>query len=96
MSVGSAVMSPMIFEKSLSMAQNLHIQANKHIDDHYILVVDLAKLEWDWEKNGEPPKDNPAYYLRFMKTFHRMGGEVQYLTSDNKDFLLALYHELNK
>ena len=95
-SVGSAIMSPMIFEKTLSMAQNLHKQVKKHIDEHYILVVDLAKSEWDWEKNGEPPKENPAYYLRFMKTFHRMGGEVQYLTSDNRDFLLALYHELKK
>ena len=96
MSIGSAVMSPMIFEKSFSMAQNIHIQANKHIDEHYILVVDLEESEWDWEKNGEPPKDNPAYYLRFYKTFYRMGGEVQYLTADNRDFLLALHHELIK
>ena len=34
-SIGSAVMSPMIFEKSLSMAQNLAIQRGEHIDDHY-------------------------------------------------------------
>ena len=41
-SIGSAVMSPMIFEKSLSMAQNLAIQRGQHIDDHYIAIVDLA------------------------------------------------------
>jgi hypothetical protein len=95
MSVGSAVMSPMIFEKSLSMAQNMEIQQGRHIDNHYILVVDLAESDWDWEKDGEPPIDNPAYYLRYCKTFHRMGGEMHYLTADNRDFLLALYQHLN-
>jgi len=94
LSLGSAVMSPMIFEKSLSMAQNIEIQNKKHIDNHYILVVDLAESNWDWHKNGEPPADNPAYYLRYCKTFHRMGGEMHYLTADNRDFLLELYQVL--
>mgnify|MGYP002409752436 CR=1 FL=1 len=94
MSLGSAVMSPMIFEKSLSMAQNLAIQKNSHIDNHFILVVDLAKSDWDWENKGEPPMDDPAYYLRYCKTFNRMGGEMHYLTADNRDFLLELYHNL--
>lgn len=95
MSVGSAVMSPMIFEKSLSMSQNLKIQKGKLIRNHYILVVDLAESDWDWDKDGEPPMENPAYYLRYCKTFHRMGGEMHYLTADNRDFLLALYQKLN-
>jgi len=94
MSVGSAVMSPMIFEKSLSMSQNLMIQQNKHMDNHYMLVVDLAKSDWDWQKDGEPPMDNPAYYLRYCKTFNRMGGEMHYLTADNRDFLLTIYQNL--
>ena len=94
MSIGSAVMSPMIFEKALSMSQNLKIQENRHIDNHYMLIVDLAKSDWDWQKNGEPPMDNPAYYLRYCKTFNRMGGEMHYLTADNRDFLLALYQKL--
>jgi len=94
MSLGSAVMSPMIFEKSLSMAQNLAIQNNNHIDNHFILVVDLAKSDWDWKNIGEPPMEDPAYYLRYCKTFHRMGGEMHYLTADNRDFLLELYHNL--
>jgi hypothetical protein len=96
LSVGSAVMSPMIFEKSLSMCQNIMIQQNKHIDNHFILVVDLAKSNWDWQMNGEPPMDNPAYYLRYCKTFSRMGGEMHYLTADNRDFLLTLYQELTR
>ena len=95
MSVGSAVMSPMIFEKALSMAQNLKIQENSHIDNHYMLIVDLAQSDWDWQKKGEPPMENPAYYLRYCKSFSRMGGEMDYLTADNRDFLLAIYHELS-
>ncbi len=94
MSIGSAVMSPMIFEKALSLSQNLKMQENKHIDNHYMLIVDLAKSDWNWQKNGEPPMDNPAYYLRYCKTFQRMGGEMHYLTADNRDFLLAIHQKL--
>ncbi len=94
LSVGSAVMSPMIFEKSLSMSQNIEIQHGGHIDRHFMLIVDLAESEWDWDKDGEPPMDNPSYYLRYCKTFNRMGGEMHYLTADNRDFLLALYQKL--
>jgi hypothetical protein len=96
MSIGSAVMSPMIFEKSLSMSQNIEIQNGSHIDNHYMLIVDLAESDWDWAKNGEPPMDNPAYYLRYCKTFNRMGGEMHYLTADNRDFLLAIYQKLSE
>jgi len=94
MSVGSAVMSPMIFEKALSMSQNLKIKEGKHIDNHYILIVDLAESDWDWQSQGEPPANNPAYYLRYCKTFHRMGGAMNYITSDNRNFLLSLYQQV--
>ncbi len=96
MSIGSAVMSPMIFEKALSMSQNLIIQQKGHIDNHYMLIVDLAKSDWDWQSKGEPPMDNPAYYLRYCKTFQRMGGEMHYLTADNRDFLLAIHQKLSE
>jgi hypothetical protein len=86
----------MIFEKSLSMAQNIEIRKNRHIDNHFMLIVDLARSDWDWQKDGEPPADNPAYYLRYCKTFHRMGGEMHYLTADNRDFLLELYQNLTR
>ncbi len=94
LSVGSAVMSPMVFEKSFSMAQNLAIRRGSHIDNHFIVVVDLAKSGWDWQSRGEPPRDDPAYYLRYCKTFSRMGGTMRYLSADNRDFLLALYQGL--
>ncbi len=93
-SIGSAVMSPMIFEKSLSMSQNVAIQHGQHIDHHYLLVCDLAPSNWDWSR-GEPPEDNPAYYLRYNKSFSRMGGMMRYLPADNRDFLLTLTHMLD-
>lgn len=94
-SLGSAVMSPMIFEKSLSMAQNIALQQGAHIDGHFMLVVDLAKCDWDWAQ-GEPPEEDPAYYLRYNKTFSRMGGTMNYLQADNRDFLLALIKQLGE
>lgn len=94
LSVGSAVMSPMIFEKAFAMAQNLALQKGPRITRHYILAVDLLKSDWDWQQQGEPPEDNAAYYLRFCKTFSRVGGTMRYLQAHNRDFLLALFHEL--
>ncbi len=90
LSVGSAVMSPMIFEKSLSMARNLAQQEGRTIRDLFMAVVDLAPASWDWERDGEPPPDHAAYYLRYGKTFNRMGGVMRYLCLDNREFLLGL------
>jgi hypothetical protein len=92
-SLGSAVMSPMVFEKSLAMAQNLARQEGRHLTDHFILAADLAASRWDWQR-GEPPPEDPEYYLRYNKTFSRMGGTMRYLQADNRDFLLALRHGL--
>jgi hypothetical protein len=95
LSVGSAVMSPMIFEKALSMARNAARKDGADIRNCPIHIVDLQEETWDWTK-GEPPMDNPAYYLRFMKTFNRMGCPVDYTSMDNRDFILHLYQELNQ
>jgi hypothetical protein len=95
MSVGSAIMAPQVFEKSLSCVNNLRQQAGRGIvKDHAIYVVDLQDGgSWDWSK-GEPPKDNPAYYLRFCKSFSRMGGTMRYAQCDNVAFLHNLLHLL--
>jgi hypothetical protein len=93
LSVGSAVMSPMIFEKSLSMARNVAQQKGRDVRDCDLHVVDLQNVPWDWT-HGEPPMDNPAYYHRFMKTFHRMGCRLDYTATDNRLFFLALYRNL--
>ena len=52
LSIGSAVMSPMIFEKALSMARNVARQRGESIDDFDIHVLDLAPSRWDWNGAG--------------------------------------------
>ncbi|MEI8242180.1 MAG: hypothetical protein WCI17_02815 [bacterium] len=96
-SVGSAVMAPMIFEKALSMANNLALQqGGRALSDYHLAVVDIQDGgDWDWRK-GEPPMGNPAYYLRFCKTFYRMGGTLEYFCVDNQAFMLGLYGALGR
>ena len=96
LSVGSAVMSPMIFEKALSMSRNAARKHGAAIEDFSIHVVDLAESAWDRVREGEPPQDSPAYYLRFCKTFSRMGGRMSYTSADNRAFLVALLRELER
>ncbi len=95
LSVGSAIMAPQVFEKSLSCVNNLRIQAGKTtVSEHEIFVVDLQDGGgWDWTQ-GEPPKTNPAYYLRFCKSFARMGGDMHYAQCDNVTFIHHLYRRL--
>jgi hypothetical protein len=95
LSVGSAIMAPQVFEKSLSTVNNLRLQAMRPIvHGHTIYVVDIQDGgRWDWS-HGEPPKDNPAYYLRFCKTFARMGGTMKYVQCDNVAFLHHLLKRL--
>jgi hypothetical protein len=95
LSVGSAIMAPQVFEKSLSCVNNLRLQAGRAIvHDHSFYVVDIQDGgHWDWS-HGEPPKDNPAYYLRFCKSFARMGGAMHYVQCDNVTFLHQLLKQL--
>ncbi|MBS3093103.1 deoxyhypusine synthase family protein [Candidatus Pacearchaeota archaeon] len=95
LSIGSAIMSPQIFEKALSMARNVANQEERKIDDFMIVVNDVQEGKWDFKEGKEPSKNNPAYYLRFNKTFARAGArDMQYFQADNRDFLLALYNFL--
>jgi hypothetical protein len=96
LSVGSAIMGPQVFEKSLSCVNNLRLQSGRGVvRDHSIYVVDLQDGGgWDWTQ-GEPPKTNPAYYLRFCKSFSRMGGAMHYLQCDNATFIHHLYRQLS-
>jgi hypothetical protein len=95
LSIGSAIMAPQVFEKSLSCVNNLRLNSGRAVvRDHTFYVVDLQEGgNWDWTR-GEPPKTNPAYYLRFCKSFSRMGGDMHYVEADNAAFLHNLYHEL--
>jgi hypothetical protein len=96
LSVGSAIMGPQVFEKTLSCVNNLRLQSGRKIvADHSIFVVDLQDGGgWDWTQ-GEPPKTHPAYYLRFCKSYSRMGGAMQYLQCDNVAFIHNLLHALD-
>lgn len=94
-SIGSAVMAPMVLEKALSMAKNAAKAEGKSLDKYAIVVNDIQPGTWDWSR-GEPPKDNPAYYLRFCKSFSRMGGDFSYACLDNRAFLHNLYHALKE
>ena len=95
LSLRSAVMSPLIFDKSMAMAQNLALQDGETIDGHFLVVLALAPGGWDWSRD-EPPDDRPEYYLRYNKTFSRMGGDMRYISLDNRDFLLGLSHRLDE
>jgi hypothetical protein len=96
LSVGSAIMGPQVFEKSLSCVNNIRQgQGRQIVSGHKIYVVDLQDGGgWDWTQ-GEPPKSHPAYYLRFCKSYSRMGAPMHYLQCDNLAFVHHLYHTLS-
>ena len=93
MSIGSAIMAPQVFEKAFSYSNNIKLQKGEKIVDHYMLIDDLQESVWDWTK-GEPPKESPDYYLRFLKSFYRMGGTIRYTSLDNRALLHNLYKKL--
>lgn len=95
LSIGSAIMSPQVFEKAFSAANNLRRRDGRpFLQNHRIVIVDIqAGGDWDWSL-GEPPKDHPEYYLRYCKSFYRMGGILQYLQCDNRVFLANLLARL--
>ena len=59
LSVGSAIMAPQVFEKSISCVNNLRLQAGRKIvHSHTIYVVDIQDGgKWDWSQ-GEPPRSS--------------------------------------
>lgn len=96
LAVGSAIMAPQVFEKSLSCVHNLRLQEGRPlVSEHSLYVVDLQDGGgWDWSQ-GEPPKTSAAYYLRFCKSFSRMGGAMRYVQADNAAFMHHLWRALS-
>lgn len=96
LSIGSAIMGPQVFEKALSCVNNLRLQAGLQVlGGHTFYVVDLQDGGgWDWTR-GEPPKTSPAYYLRFCKSFSRMGSALNYVQCDNMTFIQNLHRQLS-
>lgn len=93
LSVGSSIMAPQVFEKSVSIANNLRRQDGHSPVRPFIAVNDLTEEDWDWNA-GEPPMDDPAYYNRMGKSFSRMGGELIYTAADNRVFISHLCRRL--
>jgi len=94
LSVGSAVMSPMVFEKALAMARHAQLAEGKAPSSPFVVVNDIQPSPWDWS-NGEPPPDNPAYYLRFAKSFSRLASELRYVECDNARLIGSLFNALD-
>ncbi len=96
LSIGSAIMGPQVFEKALSCVNNLRLQNGLDVVRGHTLLrrrpPGRRRLGLD---RGEPPKTNPAYYLRFCKSFSRMGGELNYVQCDNLMFVHHLYRQLS-
>ena len=97
LSVGTAVMSPLVFEKAYTMVQNVALQNGNSMNGHKVVVVDLSAPQWNWFTDGEPPLSSPEYYKPYIKSFLRTKpAHMEFLTADNRDFLLGLYHELER
>ena len=95
LSIGSAIMSPMVFEKSLSMERNVSLQGGRDIKDFSIVINDIIDGGWDFGSGKEPDENDPAYYNRLCKSFDRMGArEMSYIKMDNRDFVVGLRNEL--
>jgi hypothetical protein len=94
-SIGCAIMSPQVFEKAFSAANGIRASEGRELlSGHHLVIVDLQDGGgWDWSR-GEPPSTNPAYYLRFCKSFYRMGGTLDYIRCDNRVFLAHLLRSL--
>ena len=94
-SIGCAIMSPQIFEKAFSATNGIRdCEGRKFLTNHHLVIVDLHDSGgWDWNR-GEPSSDNPAYYLRFCKSFYRMGGSLDYIRCDNRVFLAYILQKL--
>jgi len=48
---------------------------------------------WDWT-TGERSRTNPAYDLRFCKSYARMGGTMRCVQADNAAFTHHVYRSL--
>ncbi|KAB2946555.1 MAG: hypothetical protein MPEBLZ_03499 [Candidatus Methanoperedens nitroreducens] len=98
MNFGSAVMSPEVFLKALSMARNVAIQHGRSIKQFTTLVCDLHDLPERFDK--EPGKDNPSYYFRPWKTLLVRtvadGGESLYIKGKHEVTIPALWRAINK
>jgi hypothetical protein len=93
---GSAVMSPEVYLKALSMARNVAHQRGHAISHFTTAVFDLVPIQGDI--HHELPKSDPGYYFRPHKTILVRtvadGGESFYFCGDHRATVPALRHAL--
>jgi hypothetical protein len=94
---GTSIMGPEVYLKALAMARNVAHQARlprTRIDRFTTAVFDLQDLGPDVHRT--PPKSEPAYYFRPLKTILvrtvQDGGESYYIRDDHRATLPALHH----
>ncbi len=75
------------------MSQNLHIQKDDHIDNYFMVIVNLQEFHRAFRQE-ESPISAPDYCLPYNTSVSRMGGQMQHVAADNKDLLLALIRGL--
>jgi hypothetical protein len=89
---GTSIMGPEVYLKALAMARNVARQHGQRIDRFTTAVFDLQDLGSD--VHHTPPKSEPAYYFRPLKTILvrtvQDGGESYYIRDDHRATLPAL------
>jgi hypothetical protein len=93
---GSAIMSPEVYLKALSMARNVAHQQGRAIKHFTTAVFDLVPIQGDIHR--ELPKSDPGYYFRPHKTILVRtvadGGESFYFCGDHRATVPALRRAL--
>jgi hypothetical protein len=93
---GSAIMSPEVYLKALSMARNVAHQRGHAITQFTTAVFDLVPIHGDI--HHELPKSDPGYYFRPHKTILVRtvadGGESFYFCGDHRATVPALRRAL--
>ena len=93
---GSAIMSPEVYLKALSMARNVAHQQGRAINHFTTAVFDLVPIQGDI--HHELPKTDPGYYFRPHKTILVRtvadGGESFYFCGDHRATVPALWRAL--
>ncbi len=93
LNIGSAVMGPEVYLKTLSMARNVAKQEGREIRHFTTAVFDMADLGDDLDK--EASKSEPRYYFRPFKTILVRtvadGGESYYVRGLHRETVSNLY-----
>jgi hypothetical protein len=93
---GSAIMSPEVYLKALSMTRNVAHQQGRAIKHFTTAVFDLVPIQGDIHR--ELPKSDPGYYFRPHKTILVRtvadGGESFYFCGDHRATVPALRRAL--